>query len=166
MPEASNVIAVYADGGVIQVNPSPVGGTWAFCHVDSSGHRVLEQGGVVTPEPGAKITNNLTEFVALVSALEALPEGWCGWACSDSGVTLGRLFSGWKLTNIPADWIERGARALKRLGTVTPRRLDGHPTAAQLLAGIGKRGGPVSIHNVWCDKECGRQAQTYLLRSA
>jgi hypothetical protein len=32
-------------------------------------------------------------------------------------------------------------------------------------AGTGKkRGLPVSIHNVWCDKECGRQSAAYLAR--
>jgi hypothetical protein len=45
-----------------------------------------------------------------------------------------------------------------RLGTVVPVLLDGHPTQAQLAAGVGKRGHPVSAHNVACDRACTAQA--------
>ena len=40
--------------------------------------------------------------------------------------------------------------------------LDGHPTRSQLEAGKGKRGGPVSEHNVWCDKACGYAAVGFI----
>lgn len=156
------IIAVYADGGVIGVNSSPVGGTWACCHVNDHGVRVYTASGVVLPRQSCPlITNNLTEMVALVKALEALPEGWHGAVYSDSQITLGRLFLGWKMSGIPDVLIRQGSAALKRLdlARVTWTLLDGHPTKAQLAMGKGKRGNPVSEHNVWCDKQCAKEAQ-------
>jgi len=40
--------------------------------------------------------------------------------------------------------------------------LDGHPTKAQIESEKGKRGNPTSVHNVWCDEQCGKQARMYL----
>ncbi|MCK8265740.1 hypothetical protein LW980_17860, partial [Erwinia amylovora] len=70
---------VYADGGVVMVNPSPHGGTWAWCHV--SGERMAASGSGSFPpaEYGMEsASNNLTEFLALLHGLEALPDGWAG----------------------------------------------------------------------------------------
>lgn len=151
-------IALYCDGGVVGKNPSPIGGTWAWCGVDESGARIIERGGFVPSPNGRPITNNHTEQIAIVLALEAMPEGWVGMVCSDSMVALGRVFQGWKCKNLPAN-IERRARAaVTRLGPIKTMLLQGHPTKADLAAGIGKkRGLPVSIHNAWCDAECNRQ---------
>jgi ribonuclease HI len=136
---------------------------WAFCLVDESGYRVVEKGGVITPAHIFKpITNNLTEFLALLLALEALPPGWSGTVCSDSQVTLGRFFNRWRLTNIPDGWVERCKAVVPQLGKLTIVRLDGHPTAEQLATGVGKRGGPVSIHNSWCDWRCNDEARKWL----
>lgn len=154
------IIACYADGGVIGRNPSPVGGTFAWCHVDMDNIQVASYSGVITPvEAGLPaITNNLTEMLALVAGLEALPAGWAGTIYSDSQVTLGRMFEGWKMNNIPAWLVRRGSAALQHINR--PRcscvLLDGHPTQVQLAAGRGKRGAPVSEWNVWCDKACGK----------
>ena len=158
------ITAVYADGGVIGANPSPIGGTWAYVHVDAGGVVVARDSAVVTPRPSVPlITNNLTEMIALVRALAALPAGWAGHVYSDSQITLGRLFLGWKMQGIPPVLIKQGAAALERLDIPHIRwtLLDGHPTKAQLLAGVGKRGNPVSVHNVTCDQECGRLAREF-----
>jgi ribonuclease HI len=168
------IAAVYADGGVIGRNPSPVGGTYAWCHVDECGERVATGSGLVLPDPHfprdlvsgvedvfacpAPITNNQTEFLALLRGLMALPEGWSGTVHSDSKITLGRFFWEWKITQIPHEWIRWGSEVRQRLGKCEPVLLDGHPTRAQLTAGVGKRGQPVSEHNVWCDTQCGRVA--------
>ena len=157
--------ALYADGGVININPSPIGGTWSFCHVDGSNTRLFFNSGVVTPRQSCPlITNNLTEMIALVRGLAALPEGWAGIVYSDSQITLGRLFEGWKMNAISPVLIRQGIEAKARLNwrQCTYVLLDGHPTKAQLLAGKGKRGQPVSEHNVWCDKECGRVGRDFL----
>src|SRR4051794_41446106 len=94
----STIRSIYADGGVIDRNPSSIGGTWAYCHVDDDDNRISEQGGIFIPSPRGLVTNNRMEFLALLSALEALPSGWSGRVCSDSRVTLGRLFHSWKMT--------------------------------------------------------------------
>lgn len=163
MTPIANVAAVYCDGGVIQVNPSPYGATWACVLVDSAGAVLHEAYGVID-DGMPSYTNNLAEFAAVVQALELLPDGWRGTVYSDSAVTLGRFFAGWKMTGIPLWLIQRGAAARKRLDWqhVAHVLLDGHPTRAQLAAGIGKRGSPVSIHNVTCDALCGRVAREWL----
>lgn len=158
----TQAIAVYADGGVIGVNPSPIGGTWAWCHVNAAGERMATGSGIVAPRSSCPlITNNLTEMIALVRGLAALPDGWAGAVYSDSQITLGRLFAGWKMAGIPPVLVRQGAEALRRLDVPNVRYvlLDGHPTKAQLLVGRGKRGNLVSEHNVWCDRECGRLAR-------
>jgi hypothetical protein len=41
---------LYTDGGVIGANPSPFGGTWAYCIVDTADNqRVTCNSGVITP---------------------------------------------------------------------------------------------------------------------
>jgi ribonuclease HI len=155
---------LYADGGVIGVNPSRIGGTWAWRLVDAAG-RVKDQasGDFLCGDINGyrAVTNNFTEFLALVNGLKALPDGWGGLVCSDSAVTLGRLFSGWKMAGIPTWLVVAGSAALQRLGPVEHLLLDGHPTRAQLAAGAGKRGNPVSEHNRWCDEECRRIALSH-----
>ena len=42
-------IALYTDGGVIGQNPSPIGGTWAWCMVSEGGERTRHAYGYVTP---------------------------------------------------------------------------------------------------------------------
>ncbi len=160
---SSLIVAVYCDGGVIKKNPSEIGGTWAWCGVNADGARVVEFGGVVPAPQGRKITNNHTEQIAICKALEWLPEGWSGTVYSDSQVALGRVFLNWATFNLPANIAQRCNAARLRLGKLQFRLLQGHPTKAELATGWGnKRDLPVSIHNVWCDAECGRQAKAYL----
>ena len=161
----SEIIALYADGGVIGPNPSVVGGSWAYCLVGPAGRRLQCDSGVITPEQAGMetITNNLTEQLALVNGLLALPAHWRGTVYSDSQIALYRLFHGWKMTHLPAWLISRGSQALQRvdLANITTVLLNGHPTKAQLAAGVGKRGGPVSIHNKWCDEACTKASKEY-----
>lgn len=158
----SGIVALYCDGGVVGRNPSLLAGTWAWCAVNESGERIIERGGFVPSPPGRPVTNNHTEQIAIVLALEAMPDGWSGLVCSDSMIALGRVFMGWKTKNLPENIKQRATVAMSRLGNVEPQLLQGHPTKKDLASGIGaKRGFPVSIHNVWCDHECGRQAKIF-----
>lgn len=159
------ITSVYADGGVIGVNPSPIGGTWAYCHVDENNIRVAISSGVVLPRQSCPlITNNLTELIALVKCLEALPDDWSGHVYSDSKITLGRMFEGWAVNGIPPILLKQmhAVKLRLRLDRSEYTLLDGHPTKAQLLAGRGKRGNLVSEHNVWCDKRCGEEARNHV----
>lgn len=156
----SEIVAVYADGGVIERNPSPYGGTWAYCHIDKEGNWVRGKGGVIKV-PGT--SNNVSEFVAIVEGLDALPDGWSGTLYSDSQVSLGRFFSGWALKGIPRQLIDRGGVVLRRMGHIEPVLLQGHPTRAELERGIGnKHGYPVSRWNCWCDRTCTKLAREYM----
>lgn len=161
----SDVVAVYADGGCILRNPSPIGGTWAACHVDAEGKRVSQSSGVILPlDAGCgEVSNNQSEFYALLMGLEALPDGWSGQVCSDSRVTLLRFCHSAKLNGIVWSWQRRLGAVLSRLGKLEPVQLDGHPTKAQLINGVGKRGQKVSEHNVWCDLKCSMLARGFLL---
>lgn len=158
-----DIKAIYTDGGCIGPNPSAIGGTWAYCFVNVAGERIHTASGLVSPFDfdGNPITNNLAEFAAMAYALQAAPAGWHGTVYSDNRVVLGRFFEGWKISNLPRWLVDAGRAALANIEApkCTFILLDGHPTRAQLAAGIGKRGSPVSEHNVWCDKECSRLAQ-------
>lgn len=161
----SSAVALYADGGVIGSNPSSIGGTWAWCLVDAAGQRICEYSGVIRAcDAGVPaVTNNLTELLALVNGLDALPSGWQGTVYSDSWVSLQRVFLAAKLNNVPPWLIDRlqALQKSRKLAEMSYVLLDGHPTKAQLAAGVGKRGHPVSIHNVFCDAECQRRARQY-----
>lgn len=164
--EWCRVVGVYADGGVIEANPSPHGGTWAWCHVNARGYRLRSAAGLVLPRDIKlpAVSNNVTEFLALGKCLRALPNGWDGPVCSDSEVTLARLF--WKAPGkgLPKGWLDYALANLKRLGILCPTLLGGHPNRAELEAGVRADGKPVSIHNVWCDQECTRIGREFLAR--
>jgi hypothetical protein len=160
--------AVYADGGVILQNPSPHGGTWAWCWTDAplplEGTITRQDSGLLVPAAdGELVTNNQTEFFAVMAALRSLPDGWSGMVYTDSQVTLRRVRDpeGARMEGIPPGWVACLKRHRGRLGELHLVLLDGHPTRAHLDAGTGKRGGPVSPHNVHCDKACGRVGAWY-----
>ena len=158
---------LFADGGVIGRNPSPLGGTFAYCVADG-GVRVLESSGVVRPSDlGTEcVTNNNTELLALLEALERLTrQGWKGEVLSDSKVALGWVFDGYKLDRVPPPLAVRVVKLRKSraLSGISWTLLQGHPTKADLEAGVGaKRGLPVHEHNVWADKTCRRLAEEFL----
>jgi len=151
----NKLFEVYTDGGVIGRNPSPVGGTWAFCFVEAD-QRVREESGVIPGDELSQITNNMTELFAILKALEALPDGARAHVHSDSQVSLGRVFSGWRLKNVPAYMrfmLERERARFKAFEGFTVTLLEGHPSSSELARGFGENH-PVSQHNVWCDHAC------------
>lgn len=156
--DLSQELEVFADGGVIKKNPSPYGGTWAFRFVQG-GSVLLEDWGAFRAENEfSKVTNNVTELVAIVKALGSIPsEVRFAKVFSDSANALGRVFQNWSKKNVPfwllAD-LRRERLRLRHFRAFAPVQLDGHPTRAQLAAGVGKRGNRVSEHNVWCDRAC------------
>lgn len=111
----------FADGGVYKNNPSKKGGAWAYVILNSVG--LLESKyGIVE----GNVTNNLMEFIALYEVIKSLPEGWSGEIVSDSKITLGRIFYGWKCNGLPEDLVKDCRNQLKRLGIVFPRHVKGH----------------------------------------
>lgn len=157
---------LYVDGGVIKINPSSIGGTWAARLVEDDKVKG-EWSGAITPDQARMpaISNNLTEMLALVRGLEMLPFDWRGTVYSDSAVTLGRAFQSWRWNNVPRWLYDAFGNQCARLvhwNQIHYVLLDGHPTKAQLAAGLGKRGHPVSEHNVWCDKACCAAAERFL----
>lgn len=160
------VTEAFADGGCIGPNPSRHGGTWAFRLLRGS-EVAEERSGVVTAREAAlpAVSNNYTELLACLNALSCLPEGWAGTLYSDSWCTVCRLvnerpgFAGIPTSMVRRVWFER-----ERLGRFKVVLLDGHPTVAQLAVGVGKRGNPVSEHNVACDEVCTALSLTFLAR--
>jgi ribonuclease HI len=166
------IVALYGDGGVVERNPSPVGGVWAWCGVDERGHRVVEDSGIVLADPGGVVTNNQMEWVAIMQALEAQPDGWSGDVVTDSRNTLiwlgqlrDNLNDPYFLIPRPIDlkWWQRMSISVQRHGELTFKHVKGHPTAVDLARGYtvddnGARKHDVSSHQVWCDMECTRQA--------
>lgn len=178
---ALQVAAIYTDGGVIGPNPSRLGGTWAFCFVDAAGRRIFERSGVVEPwelsvggliedERFDVVTNNVTEFLAMLLSLEVMdwlhPEWTNGKVYTDSIITLYRFQrpKTTKMNGVPPDFVER-VRAIRtnEHGT-TYHLLGGHPTRADLARGTRSDGKPVSEHNVWCDLACNRESAAFRTR--
>jgi ribonuclease HI len=162
------IVSVYADGGVIGSNPSAIGGTYAYRLIEEDGEvgHYIDGAFVLTArENGGTVTNNQTEMMGVLSALELVPDDFAGTVYSDSQVTLGRVFMGWKWANVPKFMHEKYQALRARLinfNNIKYVLLDGHPTKAQLQAGKGKRGQPVSEHNVWCDHACTEAGEKYL----
>jgi hypothetical protein len=158
-----DIISIYADGGIIGRNPSPVGGTYAFCCVDANNNRIIERGGIVLAPKGKHISSPTIEQIALVMALEYLPEGWSGRVHSDCQVALYRVFKNWRTQGLPGSVAARTTAALNRLGKLEYKLIAGHPTKEDLRRGWSskKHHLPVSEHNVWTDDEANRQKQLY-----
>lgn len=152
-----DVAKVFVDGGVCGRNPSAEGGSWAYILLDEKERCLLKASGFVTPaDVGLSlVTNNLTEFLAALYALEVMEEGWSGAIHTDSRVTQCRMDSTRAAMNgIPEDLQHRWRHAKLRLGSFTTVLLNGHPTEADILRGRGPRGLPVSSWNVLCDELC------------
>lgn len=160
------VKAIYTDGGVVGRNPSPIGGTFAWCHVDRHGLRLATNAGILKPEPALvhAISSNVMELYALIECLLALPAEWYGVVGCDSMITIGRVFDSWQLAQIPNWLIARLGQALRHVDIekCKPVLLAGHPTQGELDVGFSKkRQLAVSIHNVWCDAECNEQKRFF-----
>jgi len=159
---------LFVDGGLIGSNPSKIGGTWAY-RLLSKGEIVKENSGMITLKESEmyRISNNLTEMLALINGLNILPFDWRGTVFSDSKITLGRVFVGWHWSDdeLPA-WmknrLENQKARLVHWGQIHCGLLDGHPTKAHLASGFGKRGHHVSEHNLAVDKMCRKAASDYV----
>lgn len=159
---------LYVDGGVIGSNPSAMGGTWAVRLVSHKGF-CHDYSGVIQPHEITNmfetVSNNQSEMMAFLEGLRRLPAEFSGTIYSDSQVTLGRAFMGWKWKNIPS-WMhvvyQIQRKRLVKWEEIKYVLLDGHPTKVQLEAGIGKRGHPVSKHNVWCDEACRQAGEVFM----
>lgn len=166
----SHPLKLYTDGGVISKNPSPYGGTWAWVLVRDD-QEIKRRSGILDANrhvlgfDGCLVTNNQSELFAIVDGLFYLPSG-CGVfeICSDSSVSLGRVFRGSSFNNIPG-WMQTELIRMKRKfpnwKDVSYTLLDGHPTKAHLASGVGKRGHPVSKWNKLCDDLCRAEAENY-----
>ncbi len=156
------IVSLFTDGGIIHDGTpggSKIGGGYAYTLVDEQNQRVVEFAKVITPiEVGLpEVTNNLTELLALVRGMMAMPTRQPMVVYSDSWVSLQRVFINAKLNNVPA-WLVRELRQVQDIYLVGDYvkyvLLDGHPTQKHLAAGKGKRGQPVSEHNRWADMAC------------
>lgn len=158
-------IELYSDGGVIGKNPSLLGGVWAWCHV-VGGEKIQQGSGIVRPTDFGmeKVTNNLTEFLAMLNCLEAVPEAWSGYRMfCDSELTIGRFQNpyGVGMAGIPAELFRRMTALPLKRREIEYVLVGGHPTRKELAAGVHKDGRPVSRWNAWCDSECNRVKEGY-----
>lgn len=152
-PEERKVVKLVCDGGVVGKNPSDFGGSWAYAAIDENDELVFSNSGFHKTED-RPTTNNHTELIAAIEALEAMPDKWSGLLVSDSQITLGRIFQGWRWKNVPQEYILRLRKVMSRLGDVRGMHVDGHATKAHLESGIGKRGNPVDKWNNFVDGLC------------
>lgn len=164
------MITVACDGGLVGTNPSKLGGSYAWIHIGESGNSVAHASGIVTPEflRITPVTNNHTELIAMLFAIENLPEGWSGAVLCDSYVTIRRVFYGGTMKNVPGWLVERVGAVMRRIDRVKcrPVLLDGHPTKDELARGRGKRGHMVSPFNVFCDRACQARAREFFEQRA
>lgn len=154
---------LFADGGVYQKNPSPVGGPYAWCLVADGEAITTGQGFVYPAQIGMpNVTNNNTELIALCTGILALPDDWRGTVASDSAIALGWVFSGFKIDKVPARLQPMLLNTRKRARNLRYLCLAGHPKPADLETGSRLSKAPhlpVSRFNVWCDTQCGLQNQ-------
>lgn len=162
---SEQIVQVFCDGGVITANPSVLGGTWAWVQVGLTGERIKHDSGVVVPSQVGlpKITNNLTELLAVLEAVAHLPDGWRGEILTDSQVTLRRIDRSRNpaMNGIPEKMVKRVREMKARLGVYGVTLLAGHPTQDDLKRGRKQKGAwshPVSAHNVYCDWLCNQQS--------
>jgi|SRR5882672_3854897 len=176
-----DVKEVFADGGCITPNPSSVGVSFAWVATNGEFPIAWSSGIIRTDVECERFnhmedyphshfvlngreahTNNVSEYFALLAAVASLPKDFSGKIYSDSSVTLGRFFSGWKHSNIPVSWEKLMRSYTAKLSGVTPVLLGGHPYDSDFYRGYGDRKLPVHIMNVLCDALCGRASRAYL----
>lgn len=163
----SHPLKLYTDGGVISKNPSPYGGTWAWVLVRDDKEIIRKSGYIIQTEryfPSGVVTNNQTELFAIIQGLHVLMDDDVVEICSDSNVSLGRVFRGSSFNNIPT-WM-MGALSiqqmrLSRWNEFSYTLIGGHPQKASLKKGTNAKGQPVSKWNVLCDQMCHDEADNY-----
>ncbi len=158
------ILEVYSDGGLIGTsNPCPFGGTWAFTHIGQRGV-ITKQSGVILAKseewPKDVVTNNISEYYAILRALVSLPDEWSGPFFTDS-----RIAREWIFGHTPAPvvkhWAEMLAHTKRRLGKIDAKLLAGHPSERALVLGTNSNGNPVSCYNVLCDNLCREEAMKW-----
>lgn len=168
MPDRKiGVPLLFTDGGCAGQNPSAVGGSWAWCLV-VNGELVQKNSGAVTPKDfdTPLITNNATELLATLHALEHIGKGWRGVLHTDSKITRQRITGSDSFAGIPQAIRDR-VLDVRRGRKWTTVLVAGHPTRAELESGFAKRNGlPVSKWNCWCDLECQRLCKELLSKGA
>lgn len=154
--------SLYCDGGVIVKNPSPYGGTWAWCLVDEFGKKMEYDSGYITPlQIGRKnISNNFTELYAAIQALKSVPRDWDGVIYTDSMITYYRLQESNSFSKITKSLREE-CYEIRKNRKWKVRLVKGHPNKKDLLEGFSKDGQLVSIHNVFCDNLCKKEGKKY-----
>lgn len=155
---------VYADAGLLSPNPSPIGGTFAYCYTDTDDEFMAGYAGVIlttsiranrnpkeVPQYLTVDENNRgriaqwdkshmspdqAELMALIWAIGALRPGWSGKVYSDNQSALERLFGKYEWNGIPKHNREYGEKCVARLGKVEPILLNGHPSRKDLISGL------------------------------
>lgn len=114
---------------------------------------------------GSQVTNNQSELMAAVHALEHRPEDWDGRLLTDSSVTIRRMTGAVNLNpnQVPLWMIDRLVKVCRSRRQVTYDHVAGHPTKADLRLGH-KKGEPVSHHQHWCDRTCVQLTEWYVMR--
>jgi hypothetical protein len=156
---------LFTDGGNIGNNPSTIGGTYAYVLVEDD-IIIAKASGIITPErmKVEAVTNNQSELYAIGKGIYALPKDWEGEICTDSYVTIRRVFHKGTMAGVPPWLIEATIKVRYRLKgmKVTYLHLGGHPSGEELRAGVRQDGRPCSEYNVLCDQLCNAEGQAYL----
>lgn len=101
-----------------------------------------------------QITNNTTELLAAMIALENTSVGWSGLLTSDSQCTISRLKRpDMSMEGVPFKIKVRLQSIMRDRPNVEFKLVAGHPSKKDLARGT-KRGHQVSEHNVECDRIC------------
>lgn len=175
--DLNRVRELYCDGGLMKKNPSSIGGSWAFCGVDSERKLLIAYADIVVCKESQIISNNTTETIAICKALELMPIGWDGTIISDSKVALTRTFSNPKFTGCPGNVRIRLKEAFNRLKVKNYIHVAGHPIITELkgefgfdnetnlplsrkLSDSGKQM-PCSKHNAYVDALCNQVMKEY-----
>ncbi len=159
-------VDLYTDGGNLSANPSKEGGTWAWVLINPElDIEVNHQSGVITPAGYGleTISNNVSELYAAICGLEAVNEHYLNTWFTDSKVTLLRItIAKTPFNGVPLQLVERVRAIQKRFsGGIKSMLLGGHPSQAELAAGVRKDGFPVSKWNCMCDRLCNEQRSKF-----
>ena len=157
---------LFVDGGLVGKNPSKLGGTWCYCWVDTKDQLMHHRCGLILPEEmGVEaVTNNQTELLAAIYALDSVADGWHGDLFTDSKVTLYRIMRGIPegKPGVP-EWLRQELMKLRSLKRWRAILVGGHPTRRELERGYRiKNNLPVHQFNQFCDSECQRLARNFL----
>ena len=149
------MLELWTDGGVIQVNPSPVGLVWSWVLIEDGKLSACDWGKLTPEEIGMPTcSNNNAELYAAVRGLEYMEDCSAFTWYTDSQVTIRRLTERTKMKGVP-EWLALRTKALRRDWNVV--LVAGHPTKAELKAGKANRNGHmVSKWNKLVDELCGR----------